>query len=60
MKIFIKDHDYELEEIISKRDFVPTTKKEDKVIPKSWLDFTSKEMEKVARKGSSLEHFILW
>ena len=45
MHIFIKDHDYELREIISKGDFVPTMKEGDKIIPMFKFIFTHEETE---------------
>ena len=49
MHIFIKDHDYENWEIISKGEFVPTVKEGDKTIPKPRSAFTHEGVEKLAQ-----------
>ena len=54
MHIFIKDHDYELWEIISKSDFVPTMKEGDKIVPKPISELTPEEIEKVAKNYRAL------
>ena len=55
MQIFIKDDDDELWEIISKGDFIPFVKKDDKDIPKPRLEFTPKETQKVAKNYRALD-----
>ena len=49
MQIFIKDHDYEVWEIISDGVFIPTLKQEDKVDPKSRSEYTKAKAERVAK-----------
>ena len=53
-QIFIMDHDYELREIISKGNFVPTMKEGDEIVLKLILTFTQEETEKVVTNCRAL------
>ena len=55
MQIFIKDHDYEVCEIISRDDFVPTMKERDKIVLKPILAFTHEETKKMAKNCRALK-----
>jgi len=50
MQIFIKDLDYELWDIISKGDIMPTVKERDKTISKPKSDFSKEKTKKVVKK----------
>ena len=59
MQIFIKDHDYEVQEIISQGNFVPTVKEGDKIVPKPMSEFTHEKTEKVAKNQRAILFYDL-
>jgi len=58
MQNFIKDDDYDRWEIISNGDFIPTSKKEDTVEPKSRLEYIPRQSIKELQKFQNFECFI--
>ena len=54
MYISIKDHDYDIQKIISNGDIIPGLKKRDKVEPKSRLEYAKVEAERVTKNYKAL------